>query len=189
MNGMMWVRIVLGALWINGGLEKLLNPDFPELFGAVIRTGAFVSEAPAWFQGLMQTFVVPHAELVALSAGLGELALGVSLVLGFLTNLGAGGSIALSLSLVLCAGGLGIGTGMGAPGFLPFQMVIALSALAVALSPGSKAFSVDAAIARARPRLYGPLIDPLPARGAAGKPQSAGSGKSGKLRRELEKVS
>ena len=32
MNGMVWVRILVGALWLNGGVEKLLNPSFPQQF-------------------------------------------------------------------------------------------------------------------------------------------------------------
>jgi hypothetical protein len=32
MKGMAWVRILVGAVWLNGALEKLLNPHFPRQF-------------------------------------------------------------------------------------------------------------------------------------------------------------
>jgi hypothetical protein len=30
MTGMAWVRLLVGAVWLLAGLEKLLNPGFPK---------------------------------------------------------------------------------------------------------------------------------------------------------------
>ena len=50
MNGMAWVRVLIGAVWLNGAVEKLLNPSFPRQFAASLNAGGFVSQAPAWMQ-------------------------------------------------------------------------------------------------------------------------------------------
>jgi thiosulfate dehydrogenase (quinone) large subunit len=153
MTGMAWVRLLLGALWLNGGLEKLLNPGFPKLFDAVLQTGGYIDQGPPPFEAFMRQFVVPNAELVAVLSGLGETAIGVGLLLGFVTNLVAAGSIVMSLGLLTSLGGLSIGTGLGASGLLPFHMLLALVALVVLLSPGAKAASVDGMLADRSPRL------------------------------------
>ena len=153
MTGMAWVRLLLGALWLNGGLEKLLNPEFPKLFDAVLQTGGYIDQGPPPFEAFMRQFVVPNAELVAVLTGLGETAIGVGLLLGFFTNLVAAGSIVMSLGLLTSLGGLSIGTGLGASGLLPFHMLLALVALVVLLSPGAKAASVDGLLADRSPRL------------------------------------
>ncbi|HEX2738883.1 MAG TPA: hypothetical protein VHM69_00440, partial [Rubrobacter sp.] len=75
MNGMVWVRVLIGAVWLNGGLEKLLNPDFPRQFAASLQAGGFVSQAPPSFQDFMNGYVIPNAELFAQLMRAGELTL------------------------------------------------------------------------------------------------------------------
>lgn len=162
MNGMTWVRVILGATWLNGGLEKLLNSDFPEMFQAVLSTGGYIELGPQWFEAVMYQYIVPNAEVVAISAGLGESAMGIGLILGVLTNFNAVGSIFMNSMLLISLGGLAIGTGLGASGLLPFHMMLALASLVVLLSPSAKVFSVDrrmlaGILARRKPRLA-PLL-------------------------------
>ena len=52
------------------------------------------------------------------SCASGELTLGIALILGLLTNLAAIGSVGLSVVILLSQGGVGLGTGLGAPEFL-----------------------------------------------------------------------
>ena len=40
MNSTAWVRILVGAVWLNGAVEKLLSPSFPRQFAASLNTGA-----------------------------------------------------------------------------------------------------------------------------------------------------
>jgi thiosulfate dehydrogenase (quinone) large subunit len=47
MNAMVWVRILVGVVWLNGTIEKLLNPEFPQQFAQSLEAGGFVSPAPA----------------------------------------------------------------------------------------------------------------------------------------------
>ena len=154
---MAWVRILVGAVWINGALEKFLNPEFPRQFAASLNAGGFISQAPSWFQGFMNSTVVPNAELFAQLQRLGELALGLALVFGLLTNLAALGSILLSFAILLTQGGVRLGTGLGTPEFLNVNLLIALISLVILLSTAAKALSLDAALTRRRPGLA-PLL-------------------------------
>jgi thiosulfate dehydrogenase (quinone) large subunit len=101
MNGMVWVCVLVGALWLNGGLEKLLNPSFPQQFATSLRAGGFISQAPAFFQDFMRSIVVPNAELVAQLMRAGELTLRIVLILGLFTNLATLGSAALSIIIMI----------------------------------------------------------------------------------------
>src|SRR5215212_3290155 len=145
---MVWVRVLIGAVWLNGAIEKLLNPEFPQQFATSLKAGGFVSQAPPFFRAFMQATVVPNAELFAQLMRAGELALGVALILGLLTNLVAVGSVGLSIVIMLSQGGVGLGTGLGAPEFLTVNVVVALISLIILLSPAAKDLSVDALLAR-----------------------------------------
>lgn len=153
MNGMVWVRILVGALWLNGGIEKLLNPSFPRQFADSLAAGGFVSQAPPFFRGFMQGTVVPNAELFAQLIRAGELTIGVALLVGFLTNLAAVGSVVLSINILLSAGGVRLGTGLGAPEFININVLVALISLVILFSPAAKRFALDSVLARRSPGL------------------------------------
>jgi len=140
---MAWVRIVVGAVWLNGALEKILNPGFPRQFAASLEAGGFVSQAPPFFRSFMQNTVIPDAELFAQLMRVGELALGIALVLGLFTNLAAVGSIGLSVVILLSQGGVRFGTGLGPPEFLTINVLIALLSLTILLSPEAKKSSAN----------------------------------------------
>jgi thiosulfate dehydrogenase [quinone] large subunit len=150
---MVWVRILVGALWLNGGVEKLLNPSFPRQFADSLAAGGFVSQAPPFFRGFMQDTVVPNAELFAQLVRAGELTLGIALLLGFLTNLAALGSVALSISILLSGGGVRLGTGLGAPEFVTINVLVALISLVILFSPAAKKVALDSGLARRSPGL------------------------------------
>jgi len=150
---MVWVRILVGALWLNGGIEKLLNPNFPRQFADTLKVGGFVSQAPPFFRGFMQSTVVPNAELFAQLVRAGELTVGVALILGFLTNLAAVGSVALSIPILLSGGGVRLGTGLGAPEFISINVLVALISLVILFSSAAKEVSLDRNLARRSPGL------------------------------------
>ena len=159
MNGMALVRVLIGAVWLNGGLEKMLNPGFPGQFAASLQAGGFVSQAPPFFQDFMNGYVVPNAELFAQFMRLGELMLGIALILGLLTNLAAIGSVGLSAVILLSQGGVGLGSGLGAPEFLTINVLVALFSVVIVLSPGAKVISVDSRLVQRRPGLSPLLIN------------------------------
>jgi thiosulfate dehydrogenase [quinone] large subunit len=156
-NGMVWVRVLIGAVWLNGAIEKLLNPEFPQQFATSLQAGGFVSQAPPFFRAFMQGTVVPNAELFAQLMRLGELALGVALILGLLTNLAAVGSVGLSIVIMLSQGGVRLGTGLGAPELLTVNVLVALISVVILLSPTAKSLSIDAILAR-RSKVLSPLL-------------------------------
>ena len=157
MNGMVWVRVLIGAVWLNGGIEKLLNPDFPRQFADSLAAGGFVSQAPPFFQSFMQGTVVPNAELFAQLMRAGELTLGIAMILGLLTNFAALGSVVLSATILLSQGGVGLGTGLGTPEFLTMNLLIALLSVVVLFSRAAKVISADSRLARRSPGLS-PLL-------------------------------
>ena len=148
MNGMVWVRVLIGAVWLNGAIEKLLNPDFPQQFADSLAAGGFVSQAPPFLLDFMQSTVVPNAELFAQLMRVGELTLGIALILGLLTNFAAVGSTVLSVMILLSQGGVGLGTGLGTPEFFTMNLLIALVSVVILVSPAAKALSVDSRLAR-----------------------------------------
>ena len=154
---MAWVRVLIGAVWLNGAIEKFLNPEFPQQFAASLDAGGYVSQATPWFQGFMRDTVVPNADNVAQLARFGELALGLTLVLGLLTNPAALGSVLFSLAIFFSQGGIRVGTGLAEPEFLTINLLVALISIVILLSPAAKTLSLDAALARRRPRLS-PLL-------------------------------
>lgn len=166
MNGMAWVRILVGAVWLNGAVEKLLNPGFPQQFAQSLQAGGFVSQAPPFFQTFMRNNVIPNAEVFAQLVRIGELALGLALILGLLTNLAALGSIALSLAIMLSQGGVSLGTGLGAPQFFNVNLVMALLSLIVLFSAAAKRLSLDSSITRRKPGLSPILTNGRQRRGA-----------------------
>jgi thiosulfate dehydrogenase [quinone] large subunit len=158
-NGMVWVRVLVGAVWLNGGLEKILNPSFPRQFATSLQAGGFIAQAPPFFQDLMRGTVIPNAEIVAQLMRAGELTLGIALILGLLTNFAALGSIVLSAVIMLSQGGVRLGLGLGAPEFLTINVLVALISVVILLSSAAKSISVDAILARRSPVLSPLLIN------------------------------
>jgi thiosulfate dehydrogenase [quinone] large subunit len=159
MNAMVWVRILVGVVWLNGAIEKLLNPEFPQQFAQSLEAGGFVSQDPPFFQGFMESTVIPNVAIFAQLMRAGELALGIALILGLLTNLAALGSIALSITIMLSQGGIRLGTGLGAPELMTINVLVALISIVILLSTDAKRLSVDTVLARRSPRLSPILIN------------------------------
>ncbi len=157
MSGMAWVRILIGAVWLNGAMEKLLSPSFPRQFATSLDVGGYIQQAPPWFQDFMRSVVIPNAELVAQLVRFGELTLGLALVLGLLTNPAAVGSILFSLMIFISEGGPRLGTGLGPPEFFDINILVASISLVILLSPAAKALSLDTALVHHSPRLA-PLL-------------------------------
>jgi thiosulfate dehydrogenase [quinone] large subunit len=157
LSGMAWVRMLIGAVWLHGAIEKFLNLEFPRQLAANLAAGGFVSQAPSWLQGFMGDTVVPNAETAAQLVRFGELALGLALILGLLTNPAALGSILFSLAILFSQGGIRLGTGLAELELLTINLLVALISLVILFSPAAKALSLDAALTRARPRLS-PLL-------------------------------
>ncbi len=168
MSGMAWIRILLGAVWLNGAVEKILNPAFPAQFERALLSGSFISQAPPFLQTFMRETVLANAETFAQLVRFGELALGLALVFGLLVNPAALVSAVYSAALFLAQGGPDLGGGLTEPRFLTINLLLALISAAVLLSPSSKDSSLDTGLARRRPRLAPLLLNRRSRRPQAG---------------------
>ncbi len=106
-------RVYLGSVWLQAGLEKLLDPGWTRgglalqgFWGWAIQAqqGPHPEVAYAWYGGLLHFLLVHHAYTwLAWVISMSELAIGILLILGLFTGLAAfaGGSLNL---LYLAAG-------------------------------------------------------------------------------------
>jgi thiosulfate dehydrogenase (quinone) large subunit len=85
--------------------------------------------------------------------------LGIALIVGLLTNLAAIGSVGLSAVILLSQGGVGVGTGLGAPEFLTINVLVALLSVVILFSPAAKVLSLDSRLAERSPGLSHILIN------------------------------
>ena len=114
----------------------------------------FLAPVPA----VAKIFVATGAFMVAMVVVMvGIPAEGIALILGLLTNLAAIGSVALSAVILLSQGGVGLGTGLGAPEFLTINVLVALLSVVILFSPAAKSLSLDSRLAERSPGLS-PLL-------------------------------
>lgn len=97
------LRILVGLVWLGESSLKLnpyyLGGGFGREVAAVVGPG---NPFP-WYVWLIHHFVLNHAHLFALLKSMGELVIGLMLVLGFLTSLASAGAIFLNLNFLLAA--------------------------------------------------------------------------------------
>lgn len=95
--GWLFVRLVLGTEWLRGGWEKLGDAGWTAtpvgtavagfLKGAIAKaTQGRYPEVPHWFHNLAQDVFLPNAELLAYLVSIGEILVGVGLIVGGLTR-------------------------------------------------------------------------------------------------------
>ena len=65
----------------------------------------------------------------------------------------------LSVAILLSAGGVRLGTGLGAPEFITINVLVALISLVIIFSPAAKRLSADAGLARRSPGLSPLLVN------------------------------
>src|SRR5580704_13503804 len=102
------LRIYAGLFWFEHGVrQKLMDPTWVGPNGDCARVIASMTHAPAFFQTFLHAVVLPNATAFSYAVEWGETLVGVSLVLGLLSRLGALGGAFLSLMYFL---GNGAGT-------------------------------------------------------------------------------
>jgi thiosulfate dehydrogenase (quinone) large subunit len=97
------LRLFLGGTFVYAGIQKLsdpgfLNPDGPTYIGTQLH--GFADGTPG---GVLLEPAISNAELAGVAVALIEIAIGVLVLLGFLTRLAAAGGLALNLLLFLTA--------------------------------------------------------------------------------------
>jgi thiosulfate dehydrogenase (quinone) large subunit len=93
------VRLYAGYEWFTAGREKLGNPAWTGahagaalhgfIAGALKKVGGAHPDVAGWYARFLQDFVVPHAAAWSWAVTLGELAVGIALILGLLTGIAA----------------------------------------------------------------------------------------------------
>jgi thiosulfate dehydrogenase [quinone] large subunit len=105
------VRVVLGYWWLNAGYQKIWGSEKAAFWfggGAGVKgfaTAGVVGSATGksgasygWWAGFLHNFVIPNASWIAKLIALGELAVGIALVLGLFTGLAALGGLTLNMT-------------------------------------------------------------------------------------------
>jgi thiosulfate dehydrogenase (quinone) large subunit len=105
------VRLVLGYWWLNAGYQKIWGSEKAAFWfggGAGVKgfaTAGVVGSATGksgasygWWAGFLHNFVIPNASWIAKLIALGELAVGIALVLGLFTGLAALGGLTLNMT-------------------------------------------------------------------------------------------
>jgi len=103
------VRLWLGYQWTNAGYQKIWGSEKTAFWfgGAGVKgfatagvLGSSTGKGGAsygWWAGFLHNFVIPNASWIAKFIALGELAIGIALILGLLTGLAALAGLLLNL--------------------------------------------------------------------------------------------
>jgi thiosulfate dehydrogenase [quinone] large subunit len=104
------VRVWLGYQWANAGYQKIWGSEKSAFWfggGAGVKgfatagvLGSSTGKGGAsygWWAGFLHNFVIPNASWIAKFIALGELAIGIALILGLLTGLAALAGLVLNL--------------------------------------------------------------------------------------------
>jgi thiosulfate dehydrogenase [quinone] large subunit len=99
------VRVWVGIMWMQAGIAKVWgaeNPAFLHNNGAgVAGFAGHGTPAYSWWGTVMHSFVVPNASWIAVIVAFGELAIGLGLVVGFLTRTAAIASLLLLFTYIM----------------------------------------------------------------------------------------
>lgn len=139
-SGTFWLaflRVFLGLRFLLEGISKLQKGWLTSSDGFLVSGASSIlwSEgSPEWYINALKTFVVPNQVLFQKVLVLTELAVGLSLIFGCLTILGALGAAGMSANFVL--GAMGSSAGIWEPVWL-FLISITM------LSGAGKAFGID----------------------------------------------
>jgi thiosulfate dehydrogenase (quinone) large subunit len=107
-------RLWLGYQWANAGYQKIWGSERMGFWynngagvkgfatgGVAASHGATASVAYGWWAGFLHNFVTPNAAWIAKLVALGELVIGVALILGLFTGLAAFAAVTLNLTYML----------------------------------------------------------------------------------------
>jgi uncharacterized membrane protein YphA (DoxX/SURF4 family) len=140
--GVVWLRVISSLAWLDSALigkDAKLSAMFLSGEGlAKTVTEKFMHTAVTpGVATLLQNVVVPHAQVFAILIGFGDLAIGLSLLLGLFVRIGGIFAILRAVTNILIAGGAGSDT-------IGFNvMLITAGAIVVATGAGRR-YGIDA---------------------------------------------
>jgi len=128
------VRVWLGYQWLNAGYQKIWGAERSAFwFGSGAGVKGFAAAGVAgsaggktgasygWWAAFLHNFVIPNASWIAKLVSLGEVAIGVGLILGLFTGVAAGAALLLDL-VYMFSGSAGVNPGYA---FLAVLLVLA----------------------------------------------------------------
>lgn len=105
------VRLYLGYEWLMAGYEKLINPAWfgsdagaalnGFVQGALSKTAGAHPDVQSWYASFLQSTVVPHINAWSNAVTLGELFIGLGLILGLFTCAAAFFGFFMNLNFLL----------------------------------------------------------------------------------------
>jgi len=105
------IRLYVGVLWIEAGIEKVINPAWTGdaagaavtgfVNGALQKTGGAHPDVQGWYAAFLEGFVLPNAGAFGYVIAWGELFVGIALVLGILTGIAAFFGAFMNMSFLL----------------------------------------------------------------------------------------
>jgi len=129
------IRIMMGAVWLHAGYEKVKSPDFVNGIEQTLNK-MLSGDVPVWFSSLFHNYILPNAHTAGTLLQWAEVTIGVLLILGFLVNIAAIGSIKLNAMFFILSGW------MSAAGWTLNLLMIVIGVVLLFAS-GSKAVSCD----------------------------------------------
>lgn len=135
----------MGCFWLTYGTSKF-ERDWAagkrEFLDAVTFSAKGTSEP---FRGLLTNFVVPHQAVFAELIAYGETLVGIALLLGLLTKVGAVGSMFLSANYYLATGKFTVYFGIES-----LELMIFVIGLLLLILPSNEYISIDALLRKRR---------------------------------------
>ena len=99
------VRLYMAWIWVPAGFEKVTSGEWLFSDGAAISglVGKAIEDpgTPSWYVSFLQSVIVPNAGLFATLVALGELAVGLGLLVGLLTGIAAFFGVLMNANYVL----------------------------------------------------------------------------------------
>lgn len=105
------IRLYVGYEWIVAGYEKLINPVWfgtgagaaiqGFVSGALTKTGGLHPDVQGWYASFLQGAVLPNAAVWANAIAVGEVLVGLGLLLGVLTGLAAFFGFVMNMNFLL----------------------------------------------------------------------------------------
>jgi thiosulfate dehydrogenase [quinone] large subunit len=129
------VRIFIGYIWLNSAIEKIAGGQF---VGGLAKTlGTFASKNPiGWEKAFLTNVAIPNATVFGYLSMYGELLVGLALLLGIFSEVGAIAGLFMSLSFYFAAGWTSVSTDT-------LNLVMAGIQVILLLSGAGKVLSVE----------------------------------------------
>jgi thiosulfate dehydrogenase [quinone] large subunit len=105
------VRLYVGWQWLEAGIEKIGNPAWTGdkagaaiqgfVGGALEKTGGAHPDVQGWYAWFLRNLVLPNAEVWSYLVAIGELLVGIALILGIFTGIAAFFGAVMNVSYLL----------------------------------------------------------------------------------------